>query len=97
MDDLAFKRWLQRVAEGSGKRIEQSNVFLSIVTASYQREPQCALELGIAVMLDKPIYLIVPKGTKVSENLRRLARGLEFFDPDDPEDMHRAAKRLLAL
>jgi len=95
-DDSAFKEWLQRAVKASGSKIADSHYFLSLFTPNYEKDPLCALQLGIAIMLDKPIYLLVPSGTPVPENLRRLARGLEFFEWDNEEDLHRATKRLLA-
>lgn len=95
IDELEFKRWLQRITKNSGSRIEQSSVFLSIYTIDYEREPQCALELGIAVLLDKPIYLLAPEGLKVAENVQRLARGLERYEAGNSDSLEAATKRLV--
>ena len=53
-----------------------------------------ALQLGIAVMLDKPIGLLVPFGVEVVDNLKRLAKGIEYFHLDDTVSMQGATKRL---
>lgn len=94
IDELAFKRWLQHVTDDSGSKIRDSHIFISLFTAGYEREPQCALQLGIAVMLDKPIYIAAPTGTKIPENIKRLARKIEFFDPNSPDNLKDATKRL---
>ena len=83
IDEVSMKRWFRKISEDSGKKIEGSNVFMSIFTTDYKREPQCALELGIAILLDKPIYLVVPNGTVVPKHLEKIAKGIEFYSSDD--------------
>lgn len=86
---------LQRAARISGERIEQSAVFLSIFTENYEKDAKAILEFGLAIVLDKPIYMVVPEGTKVPENVKRVARGIEYYNRDDTESLHAATKRLL--
>lgn len=85
IDELEFKRWFRRIVADSGEKIQASTFFLSIFTDNFKQSPQCALELGIAVMLDKPIYLLAAKGTTVSPVLKKLASGIEFFEPGENE------------
>lgn len=94
LDEVNLKRWFREVSEKSGKRIEESDAFVSIFTTNYEQNPQCALELGIAIMLDKPIYLLVEKGTPIPSNLKKVANGIEFCDRDDPDGIRKASNRL---
>lgn len=93
--DDESKAWMKRVAHKSGSKIKQSSVFMSLFTGNFEKDPQCALELGIAILLDKPILLLAPKGTKIPRALERAATGISFYNPDDPKDTEEAAKRLL--
>ena len=93
MNDADMKK-LREAAIGSGAGIEGSSVFLSLYTKSYKEDPLCALRLGIAVMLDKPIGLLVPYGVDVVDNVKRLAKGIEYFYLDDDASMQTATKRL---
>lgn len=95
LDELKFKRWIQSVTADSGKKIEESDAFLSLYTDNYVQAPQCALELGIAIMLDKPIVILAPKGQKIPEVLIRLAQAVEFFDPEDDESFRMANERIM--
>lgn len=95
MDELRFKKWFKDIVADSGAKIENSDCFMSLFTPNYKQSPQCALELGIAIMLDKPIALLVSKGTTVPAVLERIATAIEFCDSDDPEEFHQATKRLL--
>lgn len=85
--------WLSRVVKGSGEKIEQSDIFATIFTKSYKESPQCALELGMALLLDKPLALIVIEGTPIPEGIKRAAIAIEYVK--DSEDMERATMAVL--
>jgi hypothetical protein len=74
-------------------KLEDSQVFLALMTPAYLDDAEALLQLGLAVAPDKPIWLLVPTGTALPENARRLARGIEEYASS--EDMELAAKRLL--
>lgn len=89
-----FEDALKIQAVRSGAGIEGSGAFISLYTKNYKDDPLCALQLGIAVMLDKPMGFLVPTGFEVVDNLKRLARAIEYYDPDDNESLSTASKRL---
>ena len=89
------KDWLRRVTERSGKQVSDSDIFVSICSGKALEEPQWCLEMGFAVALDKPIYLLVPDDLVLPENLRRLARGIERYKPDDMPSFNAASHRLI--
>lgn len=70
-----FKKWW---VKNAGK-LEGTDVFLSLFTEGYKEDYKCLAELGLAIMLDKPIALLVEKGTKVPENLKKIAIIEEYF------------------
>lgn len=75
------------------KKIADSDIFLSLVTENYLKNGQAALEIGLAIFLDKPIRLLVREGTKISNNLVKVAEKIEYFRAED--DIQIAAGRLL--
>ena len=89
------QEWLQAVAKSSGDMIKESKVFLSLFTANYEKDPACILQFGIAVLLDKPILLLVPKGTSIPANIKRLARSYEYYEAGNNEDLKAATSRLV--
>ncbi len=56
-----------------------------------------AVELGLAIMLDKPLMLAVPKGIKVPEHLARVADGIVYVDFSDPEATGIAQAKIAAM
>jgi hypothetical protein len=53
------------------------------------------IQMGLAVYLDKPIVLLVPKGRTVPGNLRAMATAIEEFDPADERTLNAAVERLV--
>lgn len=74
-------------------KVAGSAVFLALLTDAYQRDPQALMQLGMAVVLDKPLLILVAEGTPIPENVRRLARAIETYTTMD--DASIAASRLL--
>jgi hypothetical protein len=67
--------------EALREKISSSSAFLSLVTKSCP-DSMWSAQLGLAMALDKPIYLIVDKDVHVSHNLRRVAVHIERCDLD---------------
>ena len=84
---------LEEFARRTREALASSDTFLGLVTPNWLADPTCWAQLGLAVALDKPIYLLVKEGTVINENFRRLAKRIEFFRAD--EDLALAARRLL--
>jgi len=91
-EDEKFKAWMKGVVDGSKGKIQGSKVFSSLLSKDYLENPQCLLELAMAIVMDKPIALIVMKGTKVPKNLQTVAKVIEYVDPEIPSDMKRAVR-----
>ena len=61
---------------------------LSMVIGSDEPDAKLALEIGAALLFDKPLILVVQKGRKVSAALRRIAHSIvEVDDFASPETM----------
>ena len=71
----------------------------SVVSLVPKGEPDVkyAVELGLAIMLDKPLMLAVPKGVKVPEHLARVADGIVYVDFTDPEATGIAQAKIAAM
>lgn len=54
-------------------------------------DTKLAVEIGLGLMLDKPIILVVPEGTVVSERMKRVADEIVYGDPDSAREQLMAA------
>lgn len=76
-----FRRDIEGIV-GSSAVMQIFNV--SMVT-DWSADVLPVLHIGVAVMLDKPLVVLVAPGETLPEKLRRVADHVITFDPDDPE------------
>jgi hypothetical protein len=79
-----FEAYAAYVIDSLVPVIRDSAVTVSIVPSG-TGDVKFAIELGLSIMLDKPIILAVMPGVRVPEHLARVADGVIEFDPDDPD------------
>lgn len=90
--DKLNKEWQSRLQENV-KKISESAIFCGMLNGKFD-DPLQVMQFGLAIFMDKPIYLLVNKGTPIPENLRKLAKGIEVVDYDNTEEMAEAVKRI---
>ncbi len=86
--------WLRASVRRNLGRLQESAIFLAVFTTNFEEDAEAVMQFGLAVLLDKPIYLLVKEGTALNANVRRLARGIEAYRSLD--DVGLAGQRLLA-
>lgn len=80
--DKSFKQALAENIEG----IAGSAVFLSLFhesMADFGKDPWPAIQLAIAILLDKPILLACPEGRQPPEKLKRVADQIVYGGPEE--------------
>jgi hypothetical protein len=78
--------WTRKDLRQLQDKIRDSRVFMGLVAdgGKYFDDTRCVLQMGYALMHDKPIYLMVQRDTPVPAALRKAAAGIiEFKGPDD--------------
>ncbi len=73
--------------------VSTSHVGLVIFTENYRRDTKALLELAVIIIEDKPMHLLVKRGTILPEKLRYIAVDVEFYD--GKKDFSIAAGRLV--
>lgn len=96
-EELAeLQDWTRKVTKGQ----RDSAVFMSLWSDSMRDDPSGdpvpVMQLGYAMLLDKPIIVIAPQAARIPENVKRVARAIEFYDPDKTSSLHAATLRALA-
>jgi len=96
--DKAWRDYSVRFRREVLPKILDSSMFLSIGTNTGDFDVQQATELGAAMLLDKPVLLVVPPGRTISTRLRRVADVvIDNWDPADPVAQERLADALKRL
>jgi len=87
-DDPDFKAWAERVRAHVLPMINESALTMSLVPTG-DTDIKFAVELGLSIMLDKPIIAVVQPGTKVPKHLVRVADEIVEADLDNPHGMEK--------
>lgn len=93
--DEKDKQNLQRIVNKSAPLIVQSGIFASLLSKGWHKDPVPVLQLGLAMLLDKPIVIIALDDEPVPENIRKVAIAVERANTKDPESIERAARIVL--
>lgn len=81
-DDPEFKRFKERVRRELIPKIADSFATISIVPSG-ETDIKFAIELGLSIMLGKPLILAVFPGVQVPDKLALIADEIVEIDPDD--------------
>jgi nucleoside 2-deoxyribosyltransferase len=68
---LSAETWEDRARRDLEPKVASSAYVISL--APEKIDPKVALEMGYALLLDKPIVAVVPPGRSISRNLGRVA------------------------
>jgi len=98
-EDKAWADYSESFRKHTLPKILSSAIFLSIGVEAKDLDVKMATELGAALLMDKPLLLVCPRGRQIPEALRRAAAEViddwDAADPDAQARMAAAMKRLL--
>jgi nucleoside 2-deoxyribosyltransferase len=94
--DYDFEQWKSHVLKNVVPKIENSNVFVSILS-DFKTDAKFAVEIGFAIMYDKPIVVVVKPGVKVPDKLVRIADRIVELDVNDEDSRNRLAENIRDL
>lgn len=73
LDGAEFLEWAERIRTELVPKIEGSSATVSILPTSGELDVQFAVELGLSILLDKPIIALVTPGSKAPAKLMQVA------------------------
>lgn len=88
------KEWLEKATASTVEGVGGSTAFINIFSKGSLEESQCLLQMGAAVLMDKPIFLMVTDDTEVPKHLVKIASVIERIDKNDPASMDRAKESI---
>jgi hypothetical protein len=87
-----FQELRQRVHAALYPKVADSDFYLAIAPLNDEPDAKYCLELGMAIMLDKPLLILVGKNRTIPDHLRRVAdKIIEADDPSQAADAIQAA------
>jgi nucleoside 2-deoxyribosyltransferase len=72
MSDPQWEQFVHNVREDAVKKIESSAFVMSVVPEAEDVDIKFCVELGLAIMLDKPILAVVQPGVDTARGEERL-------------------------
>lgn len=92
-NDPEFQAWKRNVQKNLIPKLEASSSVVSIMPSG-KPDVKYAVELGLSIMMDKPIILVVSPGTKVPAKLALIAD--DIIEADWSGSMEPAQKAIMA-
>lgn len=92
--DKEMEEWLKRHAASSGEGMKKSSIFLALASNDSVKDALFCLQLGYAIMLNKPVVAMVEADMKVPPLLEKIATKIIRLDTKSEEDRARAFKEL---
>ena len=96
-NDPGAQNWLHRVRTHVLPMVERSNVCISICPPKEKVDIKFAVELGMMIMLDKPILVVAESDDHVSDKLRAVANAVVIADITTPRGRSRFMSVLQAF
>ena len=90
-EDPEVQRWMRHVRKDLVPKIGRSNVVISIAPHKGKTDVKFAVELGMSIMLDKPILVVAATNDDVPPKLRAVADKIVIGDITD----HNYADRIM--
>lgn len=97
-EDKAWSDYSEHFREDVIPKLLNSAVYLAIGTEAGEFDVKFATETGAAILLDKPMLIVVPKGRTIGIRLRRAADiVLDDFDLKDATSQSRMLEAINLL
>lgn len=84
-NDPEFRDFEAEVRANLTPKLLQSAIVVSLVPKDNQPDVKFAIELGMSIMLDKPIFAVAHIGEPVPERLARVADQVVYVDLNTPD------------
>jgi hypothetical protein len=87
-----WDRFVAHQREHTVKAMQESAYVMSLIPEAGKVDIKFAVELGMAIMLDKPILALVQPGTPVPPGIWKIATGVIVADLDTESGRDKAAR-----
>lgn len=87
IDSAKFNARMVKPTRESYESLKECAIYFAIIYKKFQDEPLCLVQLAMAILMDKPIFILAPEGTNISENLRKAATDVQFYTPENFEEV----------
>jgi hypothetical protein len=90
-----LKDWTRKVTRGQKESAAFMSLWSDTMADDPSSEPVPVMQLGYAMLLDKPIIVVARHGARIPENVKRVAVAVEFYDDGNTDSLHAATVRAM--
>lgn len=90
-----LKDWTRQVTRGQRESAVFLDLWSDVMADDPSAQPVPVMQLGYAMLLDKPIVIVAPHGSRIPDNVKRVARTIEFYDRGNDASLHAATIRAM--
>lgn len=94
-DDPEFKAWLESGERDMLPKMQSSAISLALFSGKI--DAKLCVEIGAAILFDKPLILLVLTDENIPAALERAATTIVRGNPDDPEIQQRLTEAIQAV
>jgi hypothetical protein len=93
-----FRKFARQVAESTMPHMAESAYVITIAPPTgTEADVKQAVEIGLAILMDKPLIIFAPKGRTVADRLLRIADHVVEADMDTEAGRAEAMRKLEAV
>ena len=92
--DPEFIEHMKKIVIGSESKIKDSSIYLGLYSKDFAKDPAPLLQLALAIVLDKPIFIIALEDELIPETLEHIAVTVQRVHGRNPEEMSRAVAEI---
>lgn len=81
----AWRQFVQHTREDTVKKMDDSAFVMTLIAGEQSVDIKLAVEIGLAVLMDKPLMVVIHPDAPMNEHLRRVADRIVVCDIDTEE------------
>ena len=81
----SWESWVEHVRKDTVQKMDESAFVMQLVPEHNKVDVKFAVEIGLSILMDKPILAIATPGTEIPRKLRKIADVIVYADIDTKE------------
>lgn len=91
---VSWDKWVEHVRSETVHKMNESAFVMQLVQESDKMDIKFAVEVGLSIMLDKPILAVAAPGVTIPRKLRKVADVVIYADIDTEAGRHTLSREI---
>lgn len=94
--DDETNEWLDKAYSGTKEKLEGSSTYFGLISEGCKSDPLMALQLGMAILMNKPIAVVMVEDEPVPKALEHIAFYIGRVSRSDDDSMAKCVRDMTA-